>query len=69
MWPLLIVLFQPPIKIHLKLLERRVEFLAKGHAVELILNRFVETFANAVGLWMLRFRSGVINILNSQVTV
>src|SRR5689334_11947846 len=50
----LIVLTYPGVQIQLELLQGIVQLFAKSHAVELFLNRAVETFADPIGLrWQL----------------
>jgi hypothetical protein len=49
-WPLLIVLPDPAIDIGLQSFEAVVEPLAEGHAVELVLDRAVETLVDAVAM-------------------
>ena len=48
--PLLIVLLQPGVQVHLQFLQSAVELLAKQEAVLLVLKGLVEPFTVAVGL-------------------
>lgn len=64
---LFIILLHPFVKISLQFLNATVDLLAKGDAVELIQQGFVETLADAIGLRAARFCPRVIDVLNRQV--
>ena len=64
---LFIILLHPFVKISLQFLNAAVDLLAKGDAVELIQQGFVETLADAVGLRATRFCPRVVDILNGQI--
>ena len=67
MGPLLIVLLQPAIQTSLQLFEGRVQFLAKHHAVKLILHGAMKSFADAIGRRRFRSRPAVIDVLHCQI--
>ena len=62
-----IILLHPFVKSSLQFLNAAVDPLAKGDAVELIQQGFVETLADAIGLRAARFCPRVVDILNRQV--
>jgi hypothetical protein len=66
MWPLLIVLYQPSIEIGLQLVDRAIDLLAERDAVELVKQRAMEAFTDAVGLRALCLGPGVIDVLDGQ---
>ena len=51
----------------MQLLDRFVKFLSKRDLVELLQHRFVEPFADTVGLWASGFGLGVIDVLECHV--
>ena len=67
MGSLLVVFDQPSVEVHLQLVQALVDLLAEGDLVELFEDRFVEAFADTVGLRTPRFGSRVINILKGEV--
>ena len=67
MWPVLIVLGQPPVQVSLQVLEPMIQLLAERHTVKLILDGAMKTLANAVGLRVISFCPGVLNVVNGQV--
>ena len=64
---LLIVLREPSVEIGLQLLNPAIELLAERHAVELVEQRLVEAFADAVGLRASRLGARVIDVFDRQV--
>jgi len=44
-----------------------IDFLAEGHLIELLQERFVEAFADSIGLGFAGLGPGMVNVLNSQV--
>ena len=50
MRPLFIVVQQPLVEIRLQALQVAVQLLPKGHLIKLVQDRFVEAFADVVGL-------------------
>ena len=67
MWPLLIVLYQPSIEIGLQLVDRAIDLLAERDAVELVKQRAMEAFTDAVGLRALCLRAAVIDIFDREI--
>src|SRR5687767_3443495 len=67
MRPLLIVLLQPVIDVGLQILDRTIQPLTKGHAIELILHRAMKSFTDTVGLGRVSLGSGMIDILHRKV--
>ena len=67
MGALTVVALEPDIEIRLQLQNAPVKALAKRNLVELIEHRFVEPFADAVGLRALGFGARVIDIFNRQI--
>ena len=65
--PDLVVLTDPLIQIGLQRLERRIDLLAKRHAIKLIEHGFLETFADAIGLRMFHFRPRMFDVLDPEV--
>ena len=63
----LVVLCHPSVEIGLQLIDRHIDPLAEGNAIELIEHCFVEALANAVGLRAPRFGPGMVDILDRQV--
>jgi hypothetical protein len=47
-----VVLVDPLVEIRLEFIDACVHFLAKGHLVELVLDRAMKAFTDTVGLWM-----------------
>ena len=64
---LLVAHDEPHIEIRLELGETRVELLAECHPVEFVEHRSIKAFADAVHLWMLRLRPGVIDVLDREI--
>ena len=67
MWPLLVVFRHPLIQIGLQFVKGVVYLFSEGHLVELLQHRFVEAFADAVGLGATGLGSGMIDIFHGQV--
>ncbi|MPN22673.1 hypothetical protein SDC9_170056 [bioreactor metagenome] len=67
MRPLIIVILQPYIHIHLQFLNGIVNLFTKSSSVKLFLHRSVKAFANTIGLRTLSFCFCVVNIFNSQI--
>ena len=65
MGPLLVVAFDPEIKIVLQLLDRRIELFSEGDA-ELVEDCLVEALSDAVRLRALRLGPGMINVLDRK---
>ena len=64
---LFIVLPQRIIDIGLQILDRTIQPLAKGYAIELILHRAMKPFTDPVGLGAIRLGPGMIDILDRKV--
>src|SRR6185503_11754152 len=64
---LLIVPLERMIQILLQFFQRVIDLLAESDCVELLLERPIEAFTDAVSLWMARLGLAVINILQRQV--
>ena len=62
-----IVIRQPLVEVCLQFIEGGIDFLAEGDVIKFFFNSSMEAFADAIGLWMVRFGSTVINIFNRQV--
>ncbi len=60
-------LFHPSVKIGLQLVDRRIDLLAEGDAIELVDHGLVETLDDAVGLRALGLGSGVIDVLDGEI--
>jgi hypothetical protein len=63
----LIILGQSRIQVVLEFVDRGIHRFAKGGSVELVEQRLMKPFDDAVGLRTLGLGSGVINVLNRQV--
>ena len=63
----MIVVMQPVIQIKLQLLNCPVYLAPERHLVELLQDRFVKTFADAVGLWMIGFGPGMLDFIERKV--
>ena len=58
MWPCLVELAHPEVEVGLKVLDRGVDLLAEGDAVEFVEHGLVEALDDAVGLRALGLRVG-----------
>ena len=67
MWSFAVVVLQPIIQIGLKRLQVLVDLFTEGHLVKFLQYRFVEPFADTIGLWRFDLRFGVVNIVHGQV--
>jgi hypothetical protein len=67
MRPAFIVFRHPGVDVALQLLQARIQPLPERYAVELVLHRAMETFADAIGLRRPRLGLGMVDILNRQV--
>ena len=67
MGPRLVELAHPEIEVGLQLLDRRVDLLAEGDAVELVEHGLVEALDDAVGLRALGLGSGVVDVLDREI--
>lgn len=61
------VLLDPYISILLQFFQGRVDLLAEGRLIELILNRLVEPLADTVGLRVTCLGLAVVNVLDGSV--
>jgi len=68
MRPLLVVVFDPRIKIGLHLLDRPIDLLPERDAIELIQHRLVVALADPIGLRMPHLRPGVNDVLDGQIS-
>ena len=59
---LLIVIPHPLVEIPLKHFNGVIDFFAECNLIKLIENDFMESFANAIGLWRFCLDFGVVNI-------
>ena len=62
MWPRLIVLTDPQIKIGLQFIDRMIHVLAERDTVELVQHGLVEAFADTIGLRAPRLGARVVDI-------
>ncbi len=60
-----IIFYHPLIEVFLQLLNARINLLAESYIIELLLNGFMESFTDAVGLWFHRLGLRMIDILYS----
>ena len=67
MGPRLVELAHPEIEVGLQVVDRGVDLLAEGDAVELIEHGFVEALDDAVGLRALGLGPGVVDVLDRQI--
>ena len=67
MRPLLVVAFDPKIKIVLQLLDRCIELFSEGDAVELVEDCLVEALSDAVRLRALRLGPVMIDVLDRKI--
>ena len=67
MWSLIVVDLHPLVEIGLKLLKASIDLPSKCDLVELLQNRFVEAFADPVGLRAFGFGSRVVDILDGEI--
>lgn len=67
MWPVIIVLFEPLIKILLQFLDGRIYLFPEGYPVELVEYRLVEPFTYSISLGAFHFRLRVIDIADCEV--
>ncbi len=67
MSPVVVVVRQPVIQIGLELFERAVNLAPESNLVELLQDGLVEPFADAVGLRMIGFGLGVLDVIQGQV--
>ena len=65
----MVVRVDPRVKIHLQLLDRRVDFLAERDLVELIQDGLVEPLADPVGLWRLGPGARVVDVVDCHMIV
>ena len=63
----LVVFGHPGIKVALQLLDRLVDPLAEGDAIEFIEHSLMKALTNSIGLWASCLGTGVINVLDRQV--
>jgi hypothetical protein len=61
-----VVVVDPSIQISLQRLEFLVNVLAESDFVELLFNRSVDAFADAVGFWTLSFRPRVFDVVDRR---
>lgn len=61
MWPLLVVINKPLIEVCLKKFYIIVQLLAESDCIEFLLHGPVQTFTDAIALWMPHFGFTVIN--------
>ena len=66
MRPDLVELAHPEIEVGLQLLDRRVDLLAEGDAIELVEHGLVKTLDNSVGLRALGPGSSMVDILDRR---
>jgi hypothetical protein len=57
-------LLQPEVRVALQLFDAHIDLAAKGHPVEFVEHRAVETLDDAVGLRTFNLGAGVIDILD-----
>ena len=62
-----VVIRHPIIQIDLQLFNGLVNLAPECYLVELLQDSLVEAFADAVGLWMVDFGSGMLNVVQRQV--
>ena len=62
-----IELGQPSVEIGLQFVDRPVELLAEGDAVELVQHGFVEALDNAIGLGTFGFGARVVDVLDGEI--
>ena len=67
MCAIVVVIVQPFIKIPLQFFNGAIDFAAECNLIKLLQNRFMETLANAIGLWMPHFCFGVLNVVQCQI--
>ena len=65
---LLVVLPQPGVQVSLQLLQRAIDLLPEGHAIQLVQHGLVEPFADPVRLGMPGLRAGMINVLGREIS-
>src|SRR5207237_8498915 len=63
----LIVFGDPGIEVGLQLVDRAIDLLAEGDAVELVQHGAMEALADAVGLRALGLGAGVVDVLDRQI--
>ncbi len=63
----IVVLVEPRIKISLQDVDRLVDLLAEGHAIELVEHGLVQPFDDPVGLRRFGFRTSVIDVFHGQI--
>jgi hypothetical protein len=64
MWTVFVVLGDPGVEFTLQLVECPEQRAAKHHAVKLIEDRFLESLADAIGLWPFNPRAGVLDVVH-----
>ena len=57
-----VILLKPVIDIGLKLVEGRIDFLAKSDGIKLLTNGLVEALGDAIGLRAARFGLGMVDV-------
>ena len=62
-----VVIHHPFIQIELQLFNGLVNLAPECYLVELLQDGFVETLANTVGLRMIGFRFGMLNVIECQI--
>ena len=67
MRPDLVELAHPDVEVGLQVVDRRVDLLAEGDAIELVEHGLVEALDDAVGLRAPGLGSGVVDVLDRQI--
>ncbi|RQH09081.1 hypothetical protein D1Y85_04250 [Paraburkholderia dinghuensis] len=66
MFTFIVVLLEPHIKISLQGVQRFVDFLPEGNAIELVEHGRVRPLIDPVDLWRLGFRVRLMNVLHGH---
>ena len=64
---LVVVVGDPLVEVRLKRIECLVDLLSEGNSVELILHGTVQSFTDAIALWMADLGLTVIDVLELQI--
>lgn len=59
--------FNPLIQVLPQLFDGTIDLLPESNAVKLLLDRFVETLTNTMGLWTTGFGLAMVNVFHGQV--
>ena len=63
----MIIVFHPVVKVLLQHRDVRVELFTERHLIKRLQKGFMESFADAIGLWRGRAGFGVLNVIEHQV--